>query len=132
MMVVTAVSRRLVRERAADRCEYCQRQQSDSLLMPLQIEHVLPQKHGGGDDIDNLALACAECNLHKGSDLTGIDPKSNETTRLYNPRLDDWNEHFSWQGLKVVGSTAVGRTTVRVLQMNSPARIRVRLVTKQG
>jgi len=130
--MVAGATRRLVRERAVDRCEYCQRHQSDSLLIPLQIEHVLPRKHGGGDDIESLALACAECNLHKGSDLTGIDPKSNATTRLYNPRLDVWKAHFTWQGLRIVGSTAIGRTTVRVLQLNAPARLRVRLITTRG
>jgi 5-methylcytosine-specific restriction endonuclease McrA len=30
------------------------------------IEHVLPQGHGGTDDLENLALACARCNHEKG------------------------------------------------------------------
>ncbi len=30
------------------------------------IEHVLPQSHGGTDDLPNLALACARCNHEKG------------------------------------------------------------------
>ena len=88
-MSLDRATRRLVRQRAADRCEYCQRLQSDSLLIPLQIEHILPHKHGGGDEVENLALACAECNLHKGSDLSGIDPESNQMTRLFDPRRDD-------------------------------------------
>ena len=131
-MSLDRATRRLVRQRAADRCEYCQRLQSDSLLIPLQIEHILPHKHGGGDEVDNLALACAECNLHKGSDLSGIDPESNQMTRLFDPRRDDWNEHFVWQGVRIAGSTATGRTTVRVLQMNAPVRIKVRLVTRRA
>lgn len=130
-MSLDRATRRLVRQRAADRCEYCQRLQIDSLLIPLQIEHILPHKHGGGDEVENLALACAECNLHKGSDLSGIDPESNQMTRLFDPRRDDWNEHFVWQGVRIAGSTAIGRTTVRVLQMNAPARVKVRLVTRR-
>lgn len=130
-MSLDRATRQLVRQRAADRCEYCQRVQSDSLLIPLQIEHILPRKHGGGDEVKNLALACAECNLHKGSNLSGIDPESNQMTRLFDPRRDDWNEHFVWQGGKIAGSTMIGRTTVRVLQMNAPARIKVRLVTRR-
>lgn len=130
-MSLDRATRRRVRQRAADRCEYCQRLQSDSLLIPLQIEHILPHKHGGGDEVENLALACAECNLHKGSDLSGIDPESNQMTRLFDPRRDDWNEHFVWQGVRIAGSTAIGRTTVRVLQMNAPARVKVRLVTRR-
>lgn len=85
------------------------------------------RKHGGSDDFDNLALACAECNLHKGSNLTGIDPQSNQITRLFDPRRDNWQEHFAWDGLRLVGLTDVGRTTARVLAMNSLARLRVRL-----
>jgi 5-methylcytosine-specific restriction endonuclease McrA len=30
------------------------------------IEHVLPQSHGGTDEVENLALACARCNHEKG------------------------------------------------------------------
>ena len=73
---------------AAECCEYCQRRQSDSPLIPLQIEHVIARKHGGPDSLDNLALACSECNLHKGSDLSGIDPESDQLTPLYHPRRD--------------------------------------------
>lgn len=121
--------RSAVRERAEQRCEYCQRSQTESPLVALQIEHVLPKKHGGDDGFDNLALACAECNLHKGSDLTGIDPQSNAITPLFNPRVQRWADHFAWDGPRIVGLTAVGRTTIRVLQLNTPSRLKIRLRT---
>ncbi len=38
------------------------------------MEHMISIEHGGGDELENLALACAECNLKKSSDLAGIDP----------------------------------------------------------
>lgn len=69
-----AATRTAVRARAEYRGEYCQRPQSTSPLVPLQIEHVIPRKHRGTDDADNLALACAEWNLHKGRDLRGSIP----------------------------------------------------------
>jgi 5-methylcytosine-specific restriction endonuclease McrA len=122
-------TRAAVRERAAECCEYCQRRQIDSPLVPLQVEHIVPRKHGGGDTLDNLGLACAECNLHKASNLTGIDPDTRKITPLFDPRRQAWADHFSWQGLRIIGRTAVGRTTVRVLELNSPARLRVRLAT---
>jgi 5-methylcytosine-specific restriction endonuclease McrA len=125
-----AASRAAVRTRAENRCEYCQRPQSTSPLFPLQIEHVIPRKHRGSDDADNLALACAECNLHKGSDLTGIDPDSGQLTPLFNPRRDRWEQHFEWDGLCIVGLSAVGRTTVELLRLNAPARLRVRKATQ--
>ena len=41
-----------------------------------------------------------------------------ELTRLFNPRLDSWADHFEWDSARLVGRTSVGRTTVEVLQMN--------------
>lgn len=115
-----------VRERAGYRCEYCQRHQDDSPLAPLQIEHIIPKKHGGSDEIENLALACIDCNLHKGTNLTGIDPDTDEITQLFHPRRQPWDAHFEWTGIYLVGKTAVGRTTVRVLDMNSDDRLALR------
>jgi 5-methylcytosine-specific restriction endonuclease McrA len=31
------------------------------------IEHIVPQTHGGTNDLGNLGLACARCNQGKGS-----------------------------------------------------------------
>jgi 5-methylcytosine-specific restriction endonuclease McrA len=121
-----------VRERALHRCEYCHRRQSDSPLIPLQIEHIVPRKHGGDDDLSNLALACADCNLHKGSNLTGIDPDSGLLTPLFNPREQKWEEHFGWDGLRILGLTAIGRTTVRVMAQNLPSRLLVRRATQSS
>jgi 5-methylcytosine-specific restriction endonuclease McrA len=69
-------SRQLVRRRADERCEYCHLPQSGHEER-FSIDHVVPRKHGGDDSMDNLALCCLRCNLHKGADLSGIDPNSN-------------------------------------------------------
>jgi hypothetical protein len=45
---------------------------------------------------------------------------------LFNPRQQNWSEHFEWKGMIILGMTAVGRTTVSVLQLNSHDRIEVR------
>ena len=102
-LTMDAETRATVRRRAAECCEYCQRRQIDSPLIPLQIEHIIARKHGGPDSLDNLALACAECNLHKGSDLSGLDPESDQLTRLYHPRKNLWHEHFTWSGVRIIG-----------------------------
>ena len=60
-----AATRRLVRARAGNRCEYCGLPQDESPLAALQIEHVIPKKHGGTDDPDNLALACIDCAISR-------------------------------------------------------------------
>jgi 5-methylcytosine-specific restriction endonuclease McrA len=115
-----------VRERAGHRCEYCQLEQSDSPLAVLHIEHIIPKAHGGTNDPENLALACIDCNLHKGPNLTGVDPQTKQITQLFHPRRDKWDDHFKWRGKYVMGRTAIGRTTIRVLHMNSEEQLPLR------
>jgi len=116
----------LVRRRAGDRCEYCRLHQDASPLATLHVEHVIPIKHGGTDDESNLALACIDCNLHKGPNLTGFDPLTGRVTMLFDPRHQKWEEHFGWQGIVLVGKTDVGRTTINVLDMNSEDQLALR------
>ena len=52
--MIDAATRRLVRERAGNRCEYCGLHQDHSPLATLQIEHVNPRKHGGTDAVENV------------------------------------------------------------------------------
>lgn len=122
-----AETRRLVRARAQNRCEYCGLHQDDSPLIPLQVEHVLPKKHAGSDDFENLAIACIDCNLHKGTNIAGLDPETRKLTPLYNPRIQDWDEHFVWIEAEIHGLTPTGRVTVQVLDLNGADRIELRL-----
>jgi hypothetical protein len=120
-----AATRSLVRRRAGDRCEYCLlRQEHDAAT--LHVDHILARQHGGDDDPSNLSLACHHCNLHKGPNLSGIDPVSGTLTPLFNPRRDAWPDHFEFQGAVIVGLTPIGRTTALVLALNSPGQFQVR------
>jgi hypothetical protein len=118
---VDATTRRFVVNRAQSRCEYCQLPQS-AVELQFHVEHITARQHGGGDDLDNLCLACDRCNLHKGPNLSGIDPQSQVIVALFNPRRDEWNSHFQLIGGEIVGRTPSGRATAKVLQMNSPRR----------
>lgn len=124
--MITIQVRRQVRERAHNVCEYCHLHQDDSPLAALHVEHIIPKVHGGTDDTENLALACIDCNLHKGTNLTGIDPQTSQLTELFHPRRQNWDEHFELQGVYLIGKTAIGRTTTRVLDMNSDDQIALR------
>ena len=119
-------TRASVQERVGHRCEYCQLHQEDSPLAVMHVEHIIPRIHGGTDDLDNLALACIDCNLHKGPNLVGIDPETERVTDLFHPRRHRWEDHFEWRGIYLVGKTAIGRTTVRVLNMNSEDQLALR------
>ena len=121
-----AATQRLVRQRAGYRCEYCGLARANFPFAPFHIEHIIPKKHGGQDNADNLAFACHHCNLHKGPNLTGIDPVSGQIVSLFDPRKDVWHEHFVVQGFAIVGLTATGRATVVVMEMNSPGRLQLR------
>ena len=123
-----AATRQLVRKRAGDRCEYCGIRQDESPFAALHIEHIIPRKHGGTDAPNNLALACVDCNLHKGSNVAGYDPLTGALTELFHPRRDVWTHHFARSGAIIVGRTATGRTSVDVLQLNSEEHVRRRIV----
>ena len=125
-----ATLRRMVRERAGGRCEYCRLPQESSVL-PFHIEHIVPRQHGGVTGGDHLAHACPHCNLHKGPNLTGIDPDSGEVCRLFHPRRDVWTGHFRDQGARLAGRTAIGRTTAWVLDVNAENQLRLRSAEPQ-
>jgi HNH endonuclease len=91
-----------------------------------KADHVVAIKHGGQTTAENLVLACLPCNLHKGSDLTSIDPQTGIVTLLFNPRTQSWSEHFNVENGHIQGLTAVGRTTTFLLQMNEISRLQLR------
>jgi hypothetical protein len=93
----------------------------------LHIEHIIPKKHGGSDNFDNLALACIDCNLHKRPNIAGFDPQTSLISQLYHPRKHKWEDHFEWQGITILGKTAIGRATVDVLCLNSEEQLHLRL-----
>jgi hypothetical protein len=58
-----ASTRKLVRARAGRRCECCRFHESDLPLFPFHIEHIIPKKHGGTDDANQLAWSCHGCGM---------------------------------------------------------------------
>src|ERR1039457_6514415 len=103
-----------VRARANERCEYCRMHQGLQGAT-FHIEHFIPRSEGGSSDLDNLALACVACNLHKSDRLEATDPLTDALVPLFNPRQDVWSEHFSWSGHQLKGLTPAGRATIVAL-----------------
>jgi hypothetical protein len=120
-----AALRELVRQRAGDRCEYCRLPQEFSELR-FHIERITPRQHGGTGAIENLALACPDCNLAKGPNLAALQPGGRKIVRLFNPRLDRWSRHFRCDGARIAGRTPVGRASAALLRMNDAERLRIR------
>lgn len=118
---ISANLRRLVEERADNHCEYCLMPSGVSFF-PHEIDHVVAEKHGGKTIAANLALTCWRCNRHKGSDLGSFDPETGQFCFLFDPRNQEWEEHFKWEETQIVGLTSEGRTTVCLLQLNTEER----------
>lgn len=115
----------VVRERAAGRCEYGRlRQRATSV--PFEIDHIISRKHGGPTIASSLANACWYCNSFKGSDIAGLDPLTGKLTRLFHPRRHKWAHHFRYDRPVLLGRTAIGRTTIRVLQINGEDALALR------
>ena len=123
-----ASTHKLVRERAGHRCEYCGLAQSAVPLATFHVEHIIAKQHGGSDDPGNPALSCHPCNLHKGPNLVGIDPVTDQICILINPRRDAWLDHFAMRVFMTQGLTPIGRATARVLAMNSLDQLDARSV----
>jgi hypothetical protein len=121
-----AAAQRQVRDRAGHRCEYCRLPQASVPFATFHVDHIHALQHRQDDSLENLALACPDCNRHKGPNLTTIDPDSRTIIRLFNPRRDAWEEHFEYHGPFLVGLTEIGSATIRLLQINSDDRVELR------
>ena len=119
---IPATLRRQVRARAGNRCEYCQCPESFS-LDTFHIDHVQPVSGGGANTLANLACACNNCNLRKLAAMLITDPLTQEQVPLFNPRAQDWKDHFAWSEdtLSIIPLTATGRATEARLQLNRAA-----------
>ena len=91
-MTISVFVAESVRARAAGRCEYCCMHQSLQAAT-FHIEHVRLLALGGQSSIENLALACPSCNLHKADRVSAIDPSRFDAASAYvavkRPLLDD-------------------------------------------
>ena len=114
-----------VRDRAGGRCEYCRFPES-AASVPFEFDHIIARKHGGRTIASNLAFACIYCNSYKGPNIAGLDPSTGKLSRLFHPRRHRWDWHFDPEGPRLLGKTAIGRTTIRVLQINDPRAITLR------
>lgn len=47
-------------ERDGPLCAYC-----GETAIPIHIDHIYPLSRGGSNDLENLTVACAQCNIEK-------------------------------------------------------------------
>jgi hypothetical protein len=107
--------------RANFRCEYCLLPDKVSFYN-FHIDHIRSIKHGGDSQIDNLAYCCPECNSFKGTDV-GSFKENDELIRFYNPRKDEWQEHFGLIDGLIIGKTDIAIITERIFKLNEIDRL---------
>jgi hypothetical protein len=125
---IAAEIERRVRSQARNRCGYCLSPQH-LVMARIELEHIIPVAKGGSNDESNLWLACPLCNRFKSDRTTAVDPETDKTEPLFNPRTQAWKEHFLWtdDGLRIVGITPTGRATTAALHLDDdPDAIEVR------
>ena len=117
-----------VASRARHICEYCHAPEV-VFNFPFEVEHIIPLSRRGGDDLENLALSCRSCNLYKSDLVSSFDEISRQTAEFYHPRRDIWAEHFSInrETGEIKSLSVIGRVTVSVLRINSPAQLAARV-----
>ena len=121
--------RELVAARANHCCEYCYSQERYA-TESFSLEHVAPKSKGGKTASENLAYSCQGCNNHKYNKTHGLDPLTEESVTLFNPRTQHWSEHFVWSPdyTTILGITPSGRATVATLHLNRERLVNLRKV----
>jgi 5-methylcytosine-specific restriction endonuclease McrA len=104
-------------------CAYC-----GKTNIPLQIEHIIPKSRGGSNRLNNLTLACKNCNRKKANQTAAefgypqIQLKANQSL-IYAAAVNTirWIvfERFQLKGLSIEIGTG-GRTKLNRIKQNYP------------
>ena len=119
---ISSELRQFTASRAKYRCEYCCLPQMFALHKH-EPDHILPRQHGGETEEGNLALACFRCNRFKCPNIGSFDPFDGKLVPFFNPRTQNWFEHFQFAGVIIKPLTAEARVTVKILLLNIPERL---------
>lgn len=67
-----------------------------------------------GSALVNSVSGTTAGKTYKGSDIASIDPETNQITPLFNPRQDNWQEHFQLDNAEFRPLTDKARVTVKL------------------
>ena len=63
------------------------------------------------------------CNFNKGSDIGTILENRNKFTQFFNPRIDDFKEHFEVKEGFFHAKTEIAEGTIKILDLNNINRL---------
>jgi hypothetical protein len=90
----------------------------------------LSLRHASADDRQNLVYACMVCNRYKDSNIASVG-LSGELVPLFNPRQDQWRDHYRLNGPVVEPLGLIGDLTTQVLRLNAAERLVRRSLVQQ-
>jgi len=121
---IDADTRRDVRARDGDICQWCNGEGSDDDGPDghtWEYDHVIPVSRGGGNNIDNVVLSCRTCNRRKSDMLPadfvaerllsadGVVPPVRKVGNRYRPS--------AWDSIQLWAASNVGRTVSDIAEM---------------
>ena len=120
---ISDTQREIIADRAFHRCEYCLIPEANAFYA-FQVDHIISLKHGGLTELENLAYSCSICNRNKGSDLGTFLENPEEIIRFFNPRKDQWINHFRVTKAGLIHPrTPIGAATIKIFGFNHPDSI---------
>ncbi len=63
------------------------------------------------------------CNRYKGPNVGSFDIETGNLVPFFNPRTQDWANHFELDGAIIRPRTAEARVTVKIFRMNDVDRV---------
>jgi hypothetical protein len=56
--------------------------------------------------------------------------ETGDMVSIFNPRQQEWKEHFAWDDIHLTGLTMTGRATLEALDLNRPIMLAIRTEEK--
>jgi hypothetical protein len=107
-------------------CCYCGIADPSTHGLDWDVEHIVARRRRPEFMFTpaNLAVACRECNVHKGSKETLVDPAcmvyptTGDAFLVVHPHFDDWSEHILRDHLTYASFTVKGSWTIKECNLN--------------
>jgi hypothetical protein len=122
---ISSATRKLVIARAGHRCEYCRVLEYLSSF-DFHADHIIGIQHGGPNTLINLAHTCSPCNWKKGPNISTILEFGGALIPLFNPRTQNWFDHFESINGVLRPLTLIGEGTIKLLELNTSNKIEER------
>lgn len=100
-------------------CAYCNIAETEAQGVGFQIDHFVPQVHGGTNDYDNLMWSCQICNRAKSA-IWPNDEERDAGFRYIRPDLENPIDHYALSESWLISTSTPGEFTVEVLFLNRP------------